>query len=180
MTAAAARPALIYNLFPLLAGPFTEWRAHVARAAELGSTDLFVNPIHQVGQSGSLYAVADYFAFNPLLVDPQSPLAPADQVREAIRVAERAGYPEVLVMWKASSRGAQEALLVFNEDIEHRQSFSTRDLRAFVQSGAPLADSSPGRRLDHLPTPFSYELEPGQGLVLVTPEAAGGARKWWK
>ncbi len=432
------RPSLIYNLFPLLAGPFTRWNEHAARAADLGFTWLFVNPIQRVGRSGSLYSITDYFAFNPLLVDEHSPLAPADQVREAIAAAERAGVrvladlvanhcavdsdlvgrhrdwfmwdngrvrhpfamddgrkvvwtdlarfdhehtrdkeglygylrevvtflvdlgfkgfrcdaayqvpnafwrrlirdvkakhpevvflaetlgapslqtrqtaaagfdyifnsskwwdfaspwlveqymltraiapsvgfpeshdtvrlceelrgnvaglrqrylftalfsaavmipigfefgfrrplhvvntrpadwettdidltpfirdvngikathpvfreeaiteflpernPQVLLMWKASSRGTQEALVVLNRDIERRQVFTTRDLRAFVQSGAPLVDVSPGPRLEYLPSPFSYELEPGQGLVLVTSEDQAASPRWW-
>jgi starch synthase (maltosyl-transferring) len=426
----------IYNLFPLLAGPFTRWSGHMTRAAELGFTWLFINPVHRPGESGSLYSIADYFAFNPLLVDAESPLDAAGQAREAIRAAERMGLrvladlvvnhcaadselvrrhpewfvweaagrvahpfamdagqkvvwtdlarfdhersrdkeglfryfgdvvtflidlgfkgfrcdaayqvprsfwerliretkarhpdvvflaetlgspltetkqtaaagfdyifnsskwwdfsspwlmeqymltrqiapsvsfpeshdtprlfeemrgnaaglrqrylfaalfsagvmmpvgfeygfrrklhvvetrpadweepsidltafirevnriksnhgvfqeeaitqvlpygnPRVLLMWKASSVTSQEALLILNADTERRQLFSTRDLRAFVQSGAPLVDRSPGGRLDYLPSPFSYELEPGQGLVLVTPGDTTAAR----
>lgn len=79
------------------------------------------------------------------------------------------GNPRVLLMWKASPAAGDEALLVLNTDTEHRQQFAARDLRAFVQSGAPLVDCSPGSRLDYLPCPFSYDLEPGQGLVLVAP-----------
>lgn len=432
------QPAVIYNLFPLLAGSFTRWTEHAARAADLGFNWLFVNPIQQVGRSGSLYSIADYFGFNPLLVDPQSSLAPADQVRQAIRTAERQGLrvaadlvanhcavdselvgrrpewfmwedgtvrhpfamddgrkvvwtdlarfdhehsrdreglyeymrgvamhlvdlgftgfrcdaayqvpdsfwnrlirevkskhegvvflaetlgapisqtrrtaaagfdyifnsskwwdfvspwlieqyvltraiassvsfpeshdterlceevhgniaalkqrylfaalfsssvmmpvgfeygfrrrlhvvntrptdwestdidltgfvkevnrikmehavfrqesitemlpygnPQVLLMWKATARGTQEALLVLNRDSEHRQWFNARDMRAFVQSGAPLVDRSPGPRLDYIPSPFSYELEPGQGLVLITSEDAARAPRWW-
>ncbi len=431
-------PAVIYNLFPLLAGPFTEWGEHAARAAELGFNHLFVNPIQQVGRSGSLYSIADYFSFNPLLVDASSSLVPAEQVRQAIQSAEQAGLrvvadlvanhcaadsdlvrqrpewfmwengavkhpfamehgrkvvwtdlarfdhehsrdkeglyrylrdvvlylvdlgftgfrcdaayqvpdsfwsrligevkakhgrivflaetlgapvlqtrrtaaagfdyifnsskwwdfvspwlieqylmtrtiapsisfpeshdtmrlceevrgnvaalrqrylfaalfsssvmipigfeygfrrplhvvntkpadweqtdidltgfikevnrikmehavfrqesiteilpygdPQILLMWKASAKGTQEALLILNRDTEHRQRFNARDLRAFVQSGAPLVDKSPGPRLDYIPSPFSYELAPGQGLVLITSEDPAGVPRWW-
>ena len=433
MTRTTGRKVLIYNLFPLLAGTFTRWTPHIERAAELGFTWLFVNPIQRPGRSGSLYSVADYFALNPALVDPDSPLAPDDQARGAIHSAQRAGLmaladlvvnhcaadselvsrhpewfarepdgriahpfamengrkvvwkdlakfdhehtrdreglqryfgdvvthlvglgfrgfrcdaayqvprgfwerlireskarhhgviflaetlgspasltrrtaaagfdyifnsskwwdfrspwlieqylltreiapsvsfpeshdttrlceemhgnlaglrqrylfaalfsagvmapigfeygfrrklhvvttkptdweqtgidltsfirevnriklehplfleeavteilpsgnPQVLLMWKASPARSEEALLVLNQDTEHSQPFAARDLRAYVQSGAPLVDRSPGPRLDHIPSPFSYELEPGQGLVLVTKPAAG-------
>ncbi len=434
----APESTLIYNLFPLLAGPFTRWSEHVARAAEIGFTWLFVNPIQQVGRSGSLYSIADYYAFNPLLVDAESPLDPAQQMRGMIAAAEGAGLrviadlvanhcavdselvtrhpawfmwengdvkhpfamddgrkvvwtdlarfdhessndreglyryvrdvalfllglgfrgfrcdaayqvpdafwkrliqevkakrpdvvflaetlgappaqtrrtaaagfdyifnsskwwdfsspwlmeqymltrgiapsvsfpeshdtlrlceeahgnpaalrqrylfaalfsaavmipigfeygfrrplhvvntrpsdwettdidltsfikdvnrvktrhrvfreealtqmlpcgnPQVLIMWKVSPKGMQEALLVLNQDVERRQSFTARDLRAFVQSGAPLVDVSPGARLDYLPAPFSYELDPGQGLVLVTSDDGPDATPWW-
>ncbi len=428
-------PTAIYNLFPLLAGPFTAWTDHIARASELGFNWLFVNPIHEVGRSGSLYSIADYFAINPRLVDPQGPLPPARQVAETIAAAERAGLhvmadlvvnhcavdsalvgehpewfhwengrvrhpfatdgsrkvvwtdlarfdhdspareslfqyfrrvvaflidlgfsgfrcdaayqvpvafwrrlieetkaehpgvlffgetlgcpplqarrtaaagfdyifnsskwwdlaspwlleqyvmtrtvapsvgfpeshdtarlcdevrgngaalrqrylftalfsaavmipigfefgfrrrlhvvdtrpsdweeatvdltgfirevnglkaahavfreeaatqflaypnPRILLMWRVAARGTEEALVILNKDVEQRQSFGTRDLRAFVQSGAPLVDESPGRRLDYVPAPFSYDLDPGQGLVLVASERRRDARR---
>lgn len=60
---------LIYNLFPLLAGKFTEWEGHLKRASEMGFNWVFVNPINYPGFSGSLYSVKDYFDFNPLFVE---------------------------------------------------------------------------------------------------------------
>ena len=39
----------IYNLFPLLAGKFTEWPAHLKRAHEMGFDWIFVNPIQKTG-----------------------------------------------------------------------------------------------------------------------------------
>lgn len=63
--------ALIYNLFPLLAGPIPRWEEHLDRIADLGFNWIFVNPFHYPGFSGSLYAVKDYFAIHPLLAgDP--------------------------------------------------------------------------------------------------------------
>ncbi len=81
------RGLLIYNLFPLLAGPFNAWRQHLERAAKTGFTWAFVNPIQKTGESGSLYAVADYFSFNPLLIDSSDPGSAEQQVRQAIRCA---------------------------------------------------------------------------------------------
>jgi starch synthase (maltosyl-transferring) len=63
---------IIYNLFPTLVGRFSDWGTHLTRAAEMGFNWVFVNPIQQPGSSGSLYSIADYFAFNPLLLDPKS------------------------------------------------------------------------------------------------------------
>ena len=62
----------LYNLFPLLAGPFSRWGEHFTRAAAMGFDWVFVNPIQQLGASRSLYSIADYFRFNPALLDPQS------------------------------------------------------------------------------------------------------------
>lgn len=82
---------IIYNLFPLLAGPFSRWDAHFRRAAAMGFDWVFVNPIQQLGASHSLYSVADYFRFNPAFLDPQSAAAPEDQVRQMIAQARAAG-----------------------------------------------------------------------------------------
>ncbi len=82
---------IIYNLFPLLAGRFSAWEPHLARAADMGFTWVFVNPIQRTGSSGSLYSIADYFDINPLFVDPSGPGTALDQVRGMIRTAEGLG-----------------------------------------------------------------------------------------
>ncbi len=82
---------IIYNLFPLLAGKFTEWETHLSRASDLGFTWVFVNPIHLPGASGSIYSIKDYFSFNPLLVDSKRDELPQDQVKEMIKTAEKLG-----------------------------------------------------------------------------------------
>ncbi len=82
---------IVYNLFPLIAGPVSRWGDHFHRAAEMGFDWLFVNPIQQLGASRSLYSVADYFRFNPSLLDPHSPLAPEEQVRQMTAQARAAG-----------------------------------------------------------------------------------------
>jgi starch synthase (maltosyl-transferring) len=57
----------IYNLFPLLAGPISAWSAALPRIAALGFNAVYVNPFHETGESGSLYAVKDHYQLNPLL-----------------------------------------------------------------------------------------------------------------
>jgi len=77
--------------------------------------------------------------------------------------------PEVLIMWQGSATLGQEALLFFNTDVWHNQYVEVSDLRAFVQSGQPLVDVSPEFRMDFVAVaPFSFELRPGQAIVLVT------------
>ncbi len=49
-----AEKMIIYNLFPLLAGTFKDWEKHLLRASRMGFNWVFVNPIQQVGTSGSL------------------------------------------------------------------------------------------------------------------------------
>ena len=77
--------------------------------------------------------------------------------------------PAVLIMWRGSATAGQEALLFLNTDFWHDQYVEVSDLRAFVQSGKPLVDVSPEFRMDFVAvSPFSYQLRPGQSLVLVT------------
>ncbi len=82
---------IIYNLFPLLAEKFTGWEKHLLRASKMGFNWVFVNPVQRVGASGSLYSIADYFDFNPLLVDGESETNPREQVKNMIKAAERLG-----------------------------------------------------------------------------------------
>ncbi|MCK4604807.1 MAG: alpha-amylase, partial [Deltaproteobacteria bacterium] len=82
---------IIYNLFPLLAGKFTDWERHLLRASEMGFNWVFVNPIQRPGESGSLYSIADYYDFNPVLVDQNSKKGPREQAKEAIKTAKKLG-----------------------------------------------------------------------------------------
>ena len=85
-------PMRIYNLFPTLAGRFSNWTPHLARAADLGFDWLFVNPIQPPGMSGSLYSIRDYFAINPKLLDPSPPAPPPEtQLRAALDTARALG-----------------------------------------------------------------------------------------
>ena len=85
----------LYNLFPLLAGPFDRWTAHLERAAAMGFDWVFVNPIQQLGRSGSLYSIADYFALNPALIAEDSTREPDAKVQA---MAERAGEHDLSLM----------------------------------------------------------------------------------
>jgi starch synthase (maltosyl-transferring) len=76
--------------------------------------------------------------------------------------------PNLLLMWKGSTKRPHEALLILNRDPWHHQEFYTDHFRHYVQSGAPLQDVSPEYPLDYIPEPFHYGLRPGQGIVLVT------------
>ena len=86
-----SQPMLIYNLFPLLAGPFTHWKKHLSRAADMGFTWVFVNPIQRPGKSGSLYSIADYFTFHPMLLDKNTNQTPQEQIQNMIAKAEDLG-----------------------------------------------------------------------------------------
>jgi starch synthase (maltosyl-transferring) len=76
--------------------------------------------------------------------------------------------PNILILWKASTRTDDEALIIINKDIHGKQHFYAESLNEFVLAGAPLQDVSPEYPLEFIPEPFQYELNPGQGLVYVT------------
>ena len=82
---------ILYNLFPLLAGHFSNWNNHINRAADMGFDWIFVNPVQKPGGSGSLYSIADYFQLNPRLVDTNSRLTSEEQLRDVIQAAENRG-----------------------------------------------------------------------------------------
>lgn len=74
----------------------------------------------------------------------------------------------ILIMWKASTYTWEESLIIINKDIYNKQHFYVDDLYKFVQSRSPFIDVSPDHPLEYIPTPFSYDLRPGQGIVLMT------------
>ncbi len=76
--------------------------------------------------------------------------------------------PNILLMWKGSLDTPEESLLILNKDINNKQGFRADNLHTYFHSGLPLKDISPEYPLDYLPRPFSYDLRPGQGIVLVT------------
>src|SRR6516225_5200296 len=81
---------ILYNLFPLLAGPLTGWQKHFTRAAHMGFDWVFVNPIQKLGASRSLYSIVGCFSFNPALLDPASSVTPEEQVLQMLAQAHEA------------------------------------------------------------------------------------------
>jgi starch synthase (maltosyl-transferring) len=79
---------LIYNLFPLLAGPFSKWQEHFSRAKDMGFNWIFVNPIQEPGLSGSIYAIRNYFKINPALCDSSRGKSPETQVTDMVAAAQ--------------------------------------------------------------------------------------------
>jgi starch synthase (maltosyl-transferring) len=76
----------------------------------------------------------------------------------------------LLLLWKASINKPGQALLIINKDPWNRQYFHRDDLYRHIQASPPLIDVSPEWTMEHLPTPFEFDLAPGMGRVLVTVE----------
>jgi starch synthase (maltosyl-transferring) len=86
-----AQPMIVYNLFPLLAGPFPAWVPHIERAAAMGFDWVFANPVQRPGASGSIYSIADYFELNPALIEPTDPRSGEDQLKSVLQAARDLG-----------------------------------------------------------------------------------------
>ena len=80
----------IYNLFPTLVGPIDRWASHLARIAAMGFDWVYVNPFHETGYSGSLYAVKDYYRLNPLFRG-EATGSDDDLIRDFTAAAAQAG-----------------------------------------------------------------------------------------
>ncbi|MGA1869363.1 MAG: alpha-amylase family glycosyl hydrolase [bacterium] len=81
----------IYNLFPTLAGRCKEWNPHIERASAMGFNWVFINPFHTVGSSKSLYAIKDYYSYNPLLFSAKNTAGQEKELRETINNAGKSG-----------------------------------------------------------------------------------------
>lgn len=56
---------LIFNLFPRHFNTIHDWAGIIPHVKEMGFNAVYVNPFHETGFSGSLYAVKDYYRLNP-------------------------------------------------------------------------------------------------------------------
>ncbi len=111
VTAASRAEGLrIYNLFPLLTGAVSQWRAELPRIAAMEFNAVFVNPFHEAGFSGSLYAVKDYYRLNPLFRD--GPGAASDDAILAGFAADGAGHGLRTIMDLVLNHTARDSRLV--------------------------------------------------------------------
>ncbi|MDB5589910.1 maltotransferase domain-containing protein [Enterovirga sp.] len=80
----------IYNLFPLLVGTVSAWTAELPRIAGMGFDWVYVNPFHEAGFSGSLYATRDVSKLDPRFRDPDGG-ADDEQIRAFVDAAQGHG-----------------------------------------------------------------------------------------
>ena len=128
----------IYNLFPLLVGTVSAWRAELPRIAALGFDWVYLNPVHETGGSGSLYAVRDPFRLDDRFRD-----AKAGSDDEQIRAfAENAAAHGLKVMADlVINHTANDAPLVD----EHPEVY-LRDAEGRVASPFAIDPDDPGKR----------------------------------
>ena len=82
---------LIYNLFPRHFKTFQEWPGQVPHIRDMGFNWIFVNPFHETGFSGSLYAVKDYYRMNPYYLPKGADPADWSPLKEFISACSRDG-----------------------------------------------------------------------------------------
>jgi len=83
---------IIYNLFPKLAGNFTQWKSHIDRARKMGFTAIYINPIQYPGFSGSCYSLKDYFHIHEeVYADPQIKKSVDDQFKNVVEYIHQNG-----------------------------------------------------------------------------------------
>lgn len=61
---------LIFNLFPRHFKTIHQWVQVIDHVENMGFNAIYVNPFHETGFSGSLYAVKDYYRLNPAFLNP--------------------------------------------------------------------------------------------------------------
>ncbi|MHA1744576.1 MAG: alpha-amylase family glycosyl hydrolase [Promethearchaeota archaeon] len=61
----------IYNLFPRLYGKITHWIDHLDHIKQMGFNWIYLNPLNDVGFSGSLYSIKNYFTMNPIFAQSE-------------------------------------------------------------------------------------------------------------
>lgn len=62
---------LIFNLFPRHFKTIHQWADVISHVKDMDFNAIYVNPFHETGFSGSLYAVKDYYRLNPAFLDAQ-------------------------------------------------------------------------------------------------------------
>jgi hypothetical protein len=78
------------------------------------------------------------------------------------------GDDHILIFWKGSVNTREEALVLVNRDVHAQHGFHSDNLSSYVLSDQPFTDLSPGNRLQRITSPFHYDFQPGEVLVLVT------------
>ncbi len=78
--------------------------------------------------------------------------------------------PDLLLLHKQSTQTEQEALVVLNKDLDKQQTFRAAEMNGVLATAKPLRPVLPADFPEQtvLDEDFSYTLDPGQGLLMVT------------
>jgi len=82
---------VIFNLFPRYFPTIDDWAPSALHAAGMGFNWIYVNPFHETGYSGSLYAIKNYYQINPLFLKPGQDLSDWRPLKKFIAACKNAG-----------------------------------------------------------------------------------------
>jgi starch synthase (maltosyl-transferring) len=128
----------IYNLFPLLVGKVSAWRAELPRIAAMAFDWVYLNPFHETGGSRSLYAVRDPSRLDPRFRDEGAGDDDA-QLREFVEEAERHGLKVMTDL--VVNHTAREALLA-----HERPELFKRDAAGEIESPFAVDPDDPTKK----------------------------------
>ena len=132
-------PAIIYNLFPRHLNTIASWSKVIPHVKEMAFTGVFVNPFHETGFSGSLYAVKDYFRLNPLFLGKNRD--PADLNPIAKFAADCAGAGLLPIMDLVINHTAIDSPLV-----QQHAAWYQHDPSGAVSSPFAIDPGDPGKK----------------------------------
>lgn len=81
----------IYNIFPRLLGHIKHWHMHIPRIRAMGFDTIYLNPLSYPGFSGSLYAIKDHYAYNPMFFTSDDRSVAEGELSEFIAACEKQG-----------------------------------------------------------------------------------------
>ena len=128
----------IYNLFPLLIGTVADWKLELPRIAAMAFDWVYLNPFHEAGFSGSLYAVKDVTKLDGRLRDPGGP-SDDDQIRSFVDEARAHGLKVMADL--VINHTSKDAVLAS----EHPEVF-IRDMQGELESPYAVDPDDPTKR----------------------------------
>jgi starch synthase (maltosyl-transferring) len=129
---------LIYNLFPRHFAAIDDWSKILPHVNEMGFTAVFVNPFHETGFSGSLYAVRDYFRLNPLFLRNGQDPADFKPLEKFVAGCSAAGLE--LIMDLVINHSAKDSPLV-----KQHPEWYKRDPSGAISSPFAIDPGDPGK-----------------------------------
>ncbi|MDR0305467.1 MAG: hypothetical protein LBI42_01385 [Chitinispirillales bacterium] len=87
---------VIYNLFPRHFKNIDQWCDEIPHVKKMGFNALFVNPFHETGFSGSLYAVKNYYKLNPLFLKEGQEPSDFAPLKRFVDVCQKAGLQLIM------------------------------------------------------------------------------------
>ncbi len=114
-------PLILYNIFPRLLGNVKNWYLYVDKAKEMLFNAIYINPIHYTGFSGSLYAIKDYYAYNPMFFDGKTEKDKEKQFVEFVNYCHKKGLKVILDL--VINHTARDSHLT----VEHKNWYKLKD-----------------------------------------------------